>query len=41
MGCWEHLWNVMNNFFKQNARWIALVMVLAFLLTTYVFMLFR
>ncbi len=31
----------MNDFFKQNARWIALVMVLAFLMTSYVFMFFK
>jgi hypothetical protein len=31
----------MNDFFRNNARWIALVMALAFLLTSYVFMFFR
>jgi hypothetical protein len=31
----------MIDFFRKNARWIALFMVLAFLLTTYVFMLIR
>lgn len=31
----------MNDFFKKNARWIALIMVLAFLLTSYVFLFFR
>lgn len=30
----------MNDFFKKNARWIALFMVLAFLLTSYIFMFF-
>lgn len=32
---------MMMDFFRKNARWIALVMVLAFLLTTYIFALFR
>jgi len=32
----------MNDFLKQNARWIAAIMLLAFLLTgSYVLMLFR
>lgn len=31
----------MNEFFRQNTRWIALFMVIAFLLTSYVFMFFR
>lgn len=33
--------DMMNEFFRKNTRWIALIMVLAFLLTSYVFMLFR
>jgi hypothetical protein len=30
----------MNDFFRKNARWIALIMVLSFLLTSYVFLFF-
>lgn len=31
----------MNEFFRKNTRWIALFMVVSFLLTSYVFMLFN
>lgn len=31
----------MNNFFQKNTRWIALMMVLSFLLTSYVFLFFK
>lgn len=31
----------MKDFFRKSARWIALFMVLAFILTSYVFALFK